>query len=78
MPSPARVFANWHGIIDDEFCKTISQIFDLPDDDEYVYRAEAFAMTLSQIQEQINSGKLKYKYSAHGQQIEVCKSFSCS
>lgn len=71
MPSPAEIFANWHGIIDNDFCKTISQTFELAQDDGYVYRADAFAMTLSQIQEQIDSGKLKYKYSAHGQQIET-------
>merc|ERR1712093_802851 len=49
----------------------ITQTFDLPDQDNYVYRAEAFAMTLRQIQEQIDSGKLKYKYQSHGQQIQV-------
>jgi hypothetical protein len=71
MPPPDIIFANWHGIIKDDFCETIINTFDLPAGDNYIYRAEAFAMTLPQIQEQIEAGKLKYKYQAHGQQIEV-------
>merc|ERR1712093_84936 len=71
MSSPDDIFANWRGLIDSDFSKTITQTFDLPDQDNYVYRAEAFAMTLRQIQEQIDSGKLKYKYQSHGQQIQV-------
>jgi hypothetical protein len=69
MPSPDEIFANWQGIIDDDFFKTISQTFDLSDSDPYIYRAESFAMTLSQIRAQ---PELKYKYQSHGQAIEVC------
>jgi len=73
MPSPDEIFDNWNGLIDNDFFKTISQTFDLPSDDNYVYRAESFAMTMPQIQELVGSGTMKYKYQAHGQQIEVCK-----
>lgn len=71
MPSPEEQFANWRGMIDTDFSQTISSTFDLPVEDNYVYRAEDFALTLAQIQEQIDSGKLKYKYQSHGQQIQV-------
>jgi hypothetical protein len=71
MPSPDEIFANWHGIADNDLFATISKTFELPSDDCYIYRAESFAMTLAQIQEQVNSGKLKYKYQSHGQQIKV-------
>jgi hypothetical protein len=71
MPSPDKIFANWQGIIDNDLFATISKTFELSTEDSYVYRAETFAMTLAQIQEQVDSGKLKYKYQAHGQQIEV-------
>lgn len=70
MPSPDDIFARWDGIIDNDFAKTIRLTFDLPVDDDYIYRADAFAMTLAQIREQ--AGKLKYRYQSHGQQIEVC------
>ena len=68
MASSDDIFTNWAGLVDNDFGKTIRQTFNLTDDD-YIYRAEAFAMTLSQIEEQ--AGKLKYKYQSHGQQIEV-------
>jgi hypothetical protein len=71
MPPPDEIFANWDGIADNDLFATISKSFDLPSDDSFVYRAESFAMTLTQIQEQVNSGKLKYKYQSHGQQIDV-------
>jgi hypothetical protein len=71
MPSADEIFVNWHGIIDNDLFATISMTFELPLDDSYVYRAESFAMTMAQIQEQVDSGKLKYKYQSHGQQIEV-------
>ncbi|TVY84122.1 hypothetical protein LSUE1_G001859 [Lachnellula suecica] len=71
MPSPDEIFSNWHGLIDNDFFQTISQTFDLPNDDSYVYRAESFAMTMPQIKEVVDSGTLKYKYQAHGQQIVV-------
>lgn len=71
MPSPDSIIANWHGISDNNFCETLRKTFDLPVDDEYIYRADSFAMTLPQIREQVESGKLKYKYQAHGTQIEV-------
>jgi len=70
MPSPDEIFSNWKGIIDNDFAKTITQTFNLSENDDYVYRAESFAMTLSQIQEQAD--KLKYKYQSNGSQIEVC------
>jgi hypothetical protein len=64
---------SWRGIIDDDFAKTVSTTFSLPSvqDDDYVYRADNFAMTMAQIQEQLSSGKLQYKYMAHGQRIEA-------
>ncbi|TVY86557.1 hypothetical protein LAWI1_G006649 [Lachnellula willkommii] len=71
MPSPDEIFENWHGLVANDFSKTISQTFDLPSEDNYVYRAESFAMTMAQIKELLDSGALKYKYQAHGQQIEV-------
>ena len=69
MPSPDEIFANWQGIIDNDFFKTICQTFDIPENDPYIYRAEAFSMTLSKVKEQ---PELKYKYQSHGQAIEVC------
>jgi hypothetical protein len=68
MVSPDEIFANWHGVMDNDFYKTLGQTFDVPENDPYVYRAESFTMTLSQIREQ---PELKYKYQAHGQAIEV-------
>lgn len=72
MPTPDEIFANWQGAIDNDFSKTISATFGLPSADAYIYRAEAFAMNLRQVQDEINSGKVKYQYMAHGQLIEVC------
>jgi hypothetical protein len=69
MPSPDELFANWQGIVNNDFFKTICQTFDISENDPYIYRAEAFAMTLSQIKEQ---PELRYKYQSHGQAIEVC------
>jgi hypothetical protein len=57
MPSPDDIFDQWRGNPDNEFATIISQTLNLPDNDSYAYRAESFAMTLPQIQEQINSGK---------------------
>jgi len=71
MPSPEDIFASWHGIIENDLFSTIRATFGLESVDSFVYRAEAFAMTLAQIQEQVATGKLKYKYQAHGQPIEV-------
>lgn len=71
MPTPDEIFANWHGLVEDDLFATISTTFELPADDVYVYRAESFAMTMPQIQEQVASGKLRYKYQAHGELIEV-------
>ena len=72
MPSPDEIFEIWHGLIANDFSETICQTFDLHNEDNYVYRAESFAMTMAQIKELIDSETLKYKYQAHGQQIEVC------
>ena len=74
MSSPDEVFAKWHGIIDDDFFKTIAETFGLAGDDSYVYRAESFAMTLAQIKQQ---PELKYKYQSHGLAIEVCPFPQC-
>jgi hypothetical protein len=71
MPSPDNIFDNWIGISGNDFSKTILQTFGLSQDDDYVYRADSFAMTLPEIQELIDTGRLKYKYQAHGQEIEV-------
>jgi hypothetical protein len=71
MPSPNDIFANWHGLEDNDLFATIRTTFELPPEDSYVYRAESFAMTLAQIEEQVQTGTLKYKYQAHGQPIEV-------
>jgi hypothetical protein len=67
------IMANWNGMVDDDLAKTISKTFDLPpaEHDNYVYRADNFAMTMAQIQEQLRSGKLQYKYMAHGEPIEA-------
>jgi hypothetical protein len=71
MPSSDGIFANWRGIIDDDLFATIRTAFELPSQDHYVYRAESFEMTLAQIEEHVNTGKLKWNYQAHGQGIEV-------
>lgn len=71
MVVPDDVLANWHGVIDGDFTESIRRTFQLPADDDYVYRAESFAMTLPQIQAQLENGGLKYKYQSHGKMIEV-------
>jgi len=58
-----------------DFAKTITQTFQLSPNDEYVYRADSFAMTLAEINAKVD--KLKYRYQSHGQQIEVVCSESC-
>ncbi|KAM0124821.1 hypothetical protein ACHAP3_001847 [Botrytis cinerea] len=70
-PSSDEIFDNWGGIIEDDFSKTILETFGLSSDDNYVYRAESFAMTLSQIQETTSTGKLKYHYQDHGKVVQV-------
>jgi len=70
-PSPDDIFANWHGLEDNDLFATIRTTFKLPSEDSFVYQAELFAMTLAQIEEQVQMGTLKYKYRAHGQPIEV-------
>lgn len=74
MPLPDEILANWRGILDSDFYKTIFRTFELPEKDLYIYRAESFAMTLSQIKEQ---PELRYKYQSHGQVIEVCALSCC-
>lgn len=69
MPSPDEIFSTWKGVIDSDFVETIRQTFQLPEDDDFIYRADSFAMTLKEIGSQAD--KLKYKYQSHGQQIEV-------
>ncbi|PQE09611.1 transcription factor nrm1 whi5 protein [Rutstroemia sp. NJR-2017a WRK4] len=69
--SPEEIFDSWHGIIDEDFCKTIRETFKLPEDDTYIYRAGSFAKTLPQIEEAITKGKQKYIYQEHGKPIEV-------
>jgi hypothetical protein len=71
MPSPDDIFTNWRGLEDNDLFATIRTTFELPPEDSYVYRAESFAMTLAQIEEQVQTRTLKYKYQAHGQPIEV-------
>ena len=66
--SAEAIFAHWSGI-EDSFAETVRRTFNLPTDDDYLYRAESFAMTLAEIQDQAD--KLKYKYQSHGKQIEV-------
>jgi hypothetical protein len=71
MPTPTEIYANWNGIIDKDFCSLILQVFNLQNDDSYIYRAESFAMTLQQIQQYMERSMPKYKYSIHGSQVEV-------
>lgn len=71
MPSPDDILSKWEGIIENDFSKTISRTFEVDPVDNYVYRAESFAMTLPQIQQLINSGNLKYKYQSHGKELDV-------
>ena len=66
--SPDDAYANWSGVKDD-FAETICATFGVTIDDDYLYRAESFAMTLAEVQEKAD--KLKYKYQSHGKQIEV-------
>ncbi|KAF7855341.1 hypothetical protein EAF04_010085 [Stromatinia cepivora] len=70
-PSSDEIFNNWSGIIDDDFAKTILDTFGLSQDDNYVYRAESFTMTLPQIQETISTGKLKYHYQDQGKVLQI-------
>lgn len=59
-------------MIDSNFALTIRKTFNLPDDDDYIYRAESFAMTLSEVQKQLETGHLKYTYqSHHGEVLQV-------
>jgi hypothetical protein len=74
MQLPDKIFANWQGLEDNDLFKTISKTFGLPENDPYIYRAESFAMTLSQINQQ---PQLKYRYQSHGQAIEVCPVPQC-
>lgn len=76
MPSPDEIFSNWKGVIDNDLAETISRTFDLSLPNTYIYRAESFAMTMPQIQEQINSGDLHYKYQSHGKVLDVRFSIS--
>jgi hypothetical protein len=69
MPSPDKILSNWNGIINNDFAQTIAATFELADDDAFIYRAESFAMTLLEIRQVAD--KLKYKYQAHGKQVEV-------
>jgi hypothetical protein len=78
MPSPDGIFANWRGLVDNNILATIRTTFELPPEDNYVYRAESFAMTLAQIEEQVHAGNLKWKYQAHGQQIVVSSVGGCA
>jgi hypothetical protein len=71
MPSPDEVFAKWHGLVENGLFTTIRATFGLEGEDSFIYRAEAFAMTLAEIEEQVATGKLKYKYQAHGKIVEV-------
>lgn len=73
MPSPSsdEIFDTWNGIIEDDFSTTVLNTFGLSEDDNYVYRAESFAMTLPQIQATISTGKLKYHYQDKGSIIQV-------
>jgi hypothetical protein len=77
MASPDEISSTWHGLVGNDLFTTIRKTFELPSDDRYVYRAESFAMTLAQVEEQVETGTLKYKYQAHGMQIEVI-SAACS
>lgn len=70
--SPDDILNAWTGLGDGNFGQSISRTFGLPPDDDYVYRAESFAMTLAQIQEQVDSARVAYKYQSDGQQLEVC------
>ena len=74
MPTPDESFANWHGIINNDFCTTIRETFKLPSSsqDTYTYHTDSFAMTLSEIESSLSSNPLKYKYQVHGKAIEVC------
>jgi hypothetical protein len=74
MPSPDEMFCNWKGVVENDFAETIYKTFDLSPTDGYLYMVESFAMTMPQIQEQLNLGKLKYKYQSHGQELDVCLS----
>lgn len=71
-PNPDEIFTNWHGLMDGSLQKTINETFNIPENDEYIYRAEAFAMTLAQVQEALDSGTLKYMYQANHKAITVC------
>lgn len=62
MVLPDAVFGNWKGMIDDDFEVTIRKAFDLPQQDDYIYAAESFQMTLAQVQEGMATGKLVWSY----------------
>jgi hypothetical protein len=64
MFSPDSVLERWTGMIEDDFWLTIRKTFGLSSDDDYKYRVEAFSMTLSEVQEALESGKCYYWYSS--------------
>lgn len=72
MPSPDEIFKHWMGVKDNDFQLTIHEAFVLPENDEYIYRAEVFAMTLAQVQEKLDTGALKYMYQSNHAAIAVC------
>lgn len=71
MVSPDEILSTWTGaeIDNGNFVPTIWKVFQLPAKDDYIYRAESFAMTLDEIDQVAD--KLKYRYQAHGAGIEV-------
>lgn len=73
MRMPDEITEGWTGMIENDFAKTIRRTFALPEEDDYLYQAEPFAMTLSQIQERVTAGNLTWKYWMHGQPIDVRK-----
>lgn len=55
-----------------EILLALRQAFHIADGDDYIYRAEAFAMTIGEVQTMLAAQpQLKYTYQAHGQAIEI-------
>jgi hypothetical protein len=67
---PDLILSQWTGMLD-TFEHTIQNAFSLPENDGTVYEAESFRMTLSEIQNELQSGKYKYHYRSHGQPVIV-------
>ncbi|KAL3422649.1 hypothetical protein PVAG01_06805 [Phlyctema vagabunda] len=67
-PDPDSIVERWQGMRGD-LQTTIRETFQLPEEDEYVYAAEAFQKTLAQVQQEMATGKYRWNYRSADHQI---------